>query len=181
MNILRAMKNQRLLRAVTGLDKAKFEELVEAFGQIYHNRVPSGLNWLGAKRQRAIGGGAQYTLKTDTEKVFFVLFYMKCYPTFDLLGLFFDLDKSSANRCLHSFLPIIETVLGYKMALPMRKIGSMEEFIEHFGDIHQLIIDGTERPIQRSKNYEKQKDNYSGKKNDILENTSLRRTIASEY
>lgn len=181
MNILRAMKNQRLIRAITGLDKSKFEELTVGFGEIYGTRPEPTLNWKGEQRQRSIGGGGQFRLQTDTEKVFFVLFYLKCYPTFDVLGLIFNLDRSNACRCLHNFLPIVEQVLGYKMALPKRRIGSMEAFIEHFGEIHRLIVDGTERPIQRSKNYEKQKDNYSGKKNGILENTSLPRTIANEF
>ena len=164
MNILRAMKSDRLTRAVTGLNKAKFDELTVEFGKIYHSRPPSETNWKGEKRERAVGGGADFKLKTDIEKVFFVLFYMKCYPTFDLLGLFFGLDKSNANRCLHAFLPIVEEVLGQKLMLPKRKISSMAEFTEFFGEIAQFIVDGTERPIQRPKNAEKQTDNYSGKK-----------------
>lgn len=35
------------------------------------------------------------------DKLFFVLFYFKCYPTFDLAGILFDFDRSQANRWLH--------------------------------------------------------------------------------
>ena len=50
------------------------------------------------------------------------------------------------------------------MALPKRKLTSMEEFIDAFPEVKRVIFDGTERPIQRSKDSEKQKQDYSGKK-----------------
>ena len=50
------------------------------------------------------------------------------------------------------------------MALPSRKIKSLEELVEIFPDAKDIFIDGTERPIQRPKDKEKQKKNYSGKK-----------------
>jgi hypothetical protein len=43
--------------------------------------------------------------------------------------------------------------LGYKQALP-----------ERFPDIEEVILDGTERPVQRPKDSEKQHEHYSGKK-----------------
>ena len=170
MNILRMLNDDRLVRAITGLNKAKFEELVAAFGKQFRN---SELTWKGTPRKRKAGGGAKFSLETDAQKVFLVLFYFKCYPTFDLLGFFFDLNRSNANRCLHYFTPIVEAALGAKLALPARKIYSLEEFSERFGQIDQLIVDGTERPIQRPKNATKQTNNYSCKKKRILENTWL--------
>lgn len=50
------------------------------------------------------------------------------------------------------------------MALPKRQLTSMSEFIAAFPGVKRVILDGTERPIQRSKDPEKQKQNYSGKK-----------------
>ncbi len=50
------------------------------------------------------------------------------------------------------------------MALPKRKITSIEEFIESFPEVKRVILDGTERPIQRPLDQEKQKQDYSGKK-----------------
>ena len=50
------------------------------------------------------------------------------------------------------------------MVLPERKISTLEELLEVFPDVRDLFIDGTERPIQRPKDNEKQKENYSGKK-----------------
>ena len=116
-------------------------------------------------RQRAIGGGRKAKLGSPQEKLFFILFYFKCYPTFDLAGILFDLDRSQTNRWMHRLHPILEEALNQKMVLPMRQVRSVEEFIERFPKVKEVIIDGTERPIQRPTDQEKQKLNYSGKKN----------------
>ena len=40
----------------------------------------------------------------------------------------------------------------------------MGEFLEKFPLVKKVILDGTERPVQRPKNNESQKEHYSGKK-----------------
>ncbi|NEO52299.1 MAG: transposase family protein [Okeania sp. SIO3B5] len=50
------------------------------------------------------------------------------------------------------------------MALPERKLQSIEEFITRWKSAKEVMIDGTERPIQRPKDNQKQKNYYSGKK-----------------
>jgi hypothetical protein len=42
--------------------------------------------------------------------------------------------------------------------LPARKISNVEELLEAFPDVRDLLIDGTERLIQRPKDDEKQKE-----------------------
>ena len=65
---------------------------------------------------------------------------------------------------MHRLQGILETALGKKMVLPERKIESIEQFLVRFPDIKEVIIDGTERPVQRPQDPQKQKDCYSGKK-----------------
>ncbi len=115
-------------------------------------------------RERKPGGGRLGNLRSVSEKLFFILFYFKCYPTFDVFGLLFDLDRSNTCRNVQKLTPILENVLGKKMVLPSRKINSLKELLETFPGVKDLFIDGTERPIQRPKDKEKQKKNYSGKK-----------------
>ena len=40
----------------------------------------------------------------------------------------------------------------------------MNEFVAAFPDVERVILDATERPVQRAKNKAKQRDDYSGKK-----------------
>lgn len=96
-------------------------------------------------------------------KLFFILFYFKCYPTFDVLSFLFDLERGRANRWGHRLQALLETALGKKMVLPERKLESLEQFLERFPEVKTVILDGTERPVQRPQDAEKQKEHYSGK------------------
>jgi hypothetical protein len=96
--------------------------------------------------------------------LFFILFYFKCYPTFDLAGFLVGIDRSQAHYWVHRLQPVLETALGKKMSLPSRKIDSVEDFLTRYPGVKRVMIDGTERQIQRPKDQEKPKSNYSGKK-----------------
>lgn len=162
LKLQRVLRDDRLLRAMTGLNRKAFEELKIAFEQeLLMEEVPRRSQ---EQRQRAQGAGRKPRLETVEEKLMYILFYFKCYPTFDLAGIMFDLDRSQANRWMHRLQLVVEKALGRKMALPKRKLKSMEEFIESFPEVKRVILDGTERPIQRAKDQEKQKQDYSGKK-----------------
>lgn len=116
------------------------------------------------ERQRAMGGGRKATLRTMEQKLFYILLYCKCYPTFDLLSVLFNFDRSCAHDWVHRLLPMLETTLGYKQGLPVRKLSSLEKFIERFPEVKEVIVDGTERPVRCPKDPQRQKEHYSGKK-----------------
>ena len=159
LDIKRAMNNDRLMRALTGLNLAAFEQLLPSFSAAYEATHP-----ISKPRKRAVGGGRKPTLKQMSEQLFFVLFYFKCYPTFDLAGLLFNVDRSQSNRWLHKLQPVLEAALGREMMLPERQVKSMAEFIERFPEVERVILDGVERPIQRPQDSERQRRTYSGKK-----------------
>ncbi|MEO0644639.1 MAG: transposase family protein [Cyanobacteria bacterium J06650_10] len=162
LKLERIKKDERLLRAVTGLNYKALAALQPAFSEALSQAlIPRRSK---QPRQRASGAGRNPNLATPEDKLIYVLFYFKCYPTFDLAGLIFDMDRSQANRWLHRLQPVLESALGKKMVLPKRKIRSMGEFIECFPELERIILDGTERPIQRSRDKDKQKEDYSGKK-----------------
>lgn len=158
LNIERALKQDRLLRALTGLNRKAFEALLPTFSNIYDKQVRQ------KPRNRAFGGGRKARLSNPQAKLFYILFYFKCYPTFDLAGLLFDIDRAQAHYWMHHLQPILEGALGDKKVLPERKLNSIEDFIERFSGVERVMIDGTERPIQRPQDPEQQKLNYSGKK-----------------
>lgn len=160
LNINRALKNDRLLRALTGLNRKAFDQLCEVFEVVYQESIESDTK----PRKRARGGGRKARLSSIEFKLFFILFYFKCYPTFDVLSWLFDLERGRANRWVHRLQGILESALGKKMVLPERKLESIEQFLERFPAVREVIFDGTERPVQRPKDAEKQKAHYSGKK-----------------
>lgn len=160
LNIKRILCQDRLLRATTGLNRKAFENLLVTFEKVYCSFPVKREK----PRKRKIGAGRKARLITIKQKFFYILFYFKCYPTFDLASVLFDFDRAQANRWVHRLQPILEKTLGEKKVLPLRKLSSIEEFIEHFPSVKQVIIDGTERPICRPKDKQKQKESYSGKK-----------------
>ncbi|MGB7000737.1 MAG: transposase family protein [Halobacteriota archaeon] len=164
--INRALNDDRVIRTTIGISASEFDQLAQSFAQEIEKeewfRYEKGIE--EGNRERQPGGGRKGSWGRSTEKLFFILFYFKCYPTFDVLGLLFDLNRSNACRNVHKLTPILEKVLGKKMAQPKRKINSLEELFELFPGAKDIFIDGTERPIQRPKDKEKQKESYSGKK-----------------
>ncbi|MCU0549565.1 MAG: transposase [Leptolyngbya sp. Prado105] len=160
INLERALNQDRLLRALTGLNRKAFDALLPSFEQAYEaSRIAAK-----PQRQRAIGGGRKARLQSIEAKLFYILFYFKCYPTFDLAGILFDLDRSQTHEWMHGLQPVLEAALGHELALPERKLRSIEAFMEMFPGVERVMIDGTERPIQRPQDPDKQTLNYSGKK-----------------
>ena len=161
ININKILGKDRLLRAMTGLNRKAFENLLEKFEKVYNEQEEKR----GKRpRKRKRGGGRKGRLASMAEKLFYILFYVKCYPTFDLASVLFDFDRSQAHRWVHKLQEILEKTLGEKQVLPLRQIHSVEEFLEKFPMVKKVIVDGTERAISRPKDEEKQRENYSGKK-----------------
>jgi hypothetical protein len=79
LELERILKQDRLLRALTGLNRKAFDALLPSFAQAYWQSLatPEGI------RKRVPGGGRKATLQMLEAKLFYSLFYCKCYPTFD--------------------------------------------------------------------------------------------------
>ena len=179
INLQRAKKSDRIFRSLTGLDVNAFQHLVKPFEQVLNKFIVQQVALI--PRERALRGGRSHTLKMIEDKLFFVLFYLKVYPTFDLAGFFYDVDRSQPCHWVHFLMPVLQETLGRELVLPKRKIGSIEEFIQAFPEVKDIFIDGTERPIQRPKKKKQQEQHYSGKKNDILKKTLPLVILESEY
>jgi hypothetical protein len=161
INIERALRSNRLMLALTGVTPQEFENLIPSFSQ----------SWIEEKRkqhrkakERKIGAGRKGFLKSIETKLFYTLFYHKCYPTYDLASLIFNCNRSNACRRQFELSKVLEKTLGRKLALPVRKMKTLEEFFQAFPGAKEVFIDGTERPTQRPKDKDKQKETYSGKK-----------------
>jgi len=141
------------MMAITGLTLKRFEKLLPAFETA-----------LKKYNKAKHASGRPDILISPAEKLFYILFYLKCYPTFDLASLFFNVDRATTCRWTHKYIKVIEMTLKKKSVLPKRKIRSMFDLIYIVPEIKEILIDGTERPIRRPKNKDRQKENYSGKK-----------------
>jgi hypothetical protein len=83
LQLERITKDSRTLKALLGMGRGEFDNLLLTFTRVLVRHA------LRRPRQRAIGDGYQGVLDTPGKKLFFVLFYLKVYPTFDVLGALF--------------------------------------------------------------------------------------------
>jgi DDE superfamily endonuclease len=167
------IRDDRQMKALTGLSQAQFDQLLSVFSDLYQatqqktyeEGVASGT------RRRKPGGGSKGKLPTMADKLLFVLYYYKTYPTFDVLGTQFEMVRSKANENLHKLSPILYDTLVHAELMPYRELGTPEELKAALNGMDQVIIDATERTSRRSQEDAKQREHYSGKKKGIRSRT----------
>lgn len=142
------------------MGKDEFQALLPAFTEAWYVE----LKLARPARTRKIGGGRKGALNTMEAKLFAILLYLKTYPTFDVLGLLTNRERTRACRSTHFLLKVLERSLGKHLVLPARKITSVKEFFEKFPETKDVFLDGTERPVQKPRNQKKRRKLYSGKK-----------------
>lgn len=163
MSVEKVLKKDRLCRALTGLAPQEFLDLLAVFAATLAQATIDA--YLGdPSRKRKPGAGRKPFAQTVEEKLFFILIYYRIYPTFEVLSFLYDRDRGNVWHAYDHLSPVLESSLGKKLALPKRQIKSVEEFFKAFPEAKEVFLDGTERPIQRPQNAEKQTANYSGKK-----------------
>jgi hypothetical protein len=159
LDIARILKSPRQTQALTGMSALEFELLIPQLARRLEIKAKSR-----AGRKRRVGGGRKGALLSFELKLFFILFYLKVYPTYDLASAVFGVDRSRVCRWVKELLPILEETLGINCVLPKRKVTSFKELFDTFPATQDLFIDGTERPINRPKKAKQQRNAYSGKK-----------------
>jgi len=164
MNIDKVLNNKRLTLALVGLTPREFTDLLPMFEQVWQDKKQYDYRKHRKQRVRKPGGGRRGVLKEMRDKLFFILLYYKCYPTYDVLTFLYGFDRANGFRRQKQLTETLEKTLGKKMVLPERRLRKIEEFFEMFPEAKEVFVDGTERPIQRPKDSKQQKDKYSGKK-----------------
>lgn len=154
MDIEKILSDERTSQAAIGLTGSVFKKLESDFEK--------GLK--KCTKKNPYKGGRPDRLKTSKDKLFFVLFYLKNYPTYDVLGIQFGLHRSCAYRKVNRYMEALKIALGNSGSIPAGSIGELNKRIKN---IELVIVDGTEQRRNRPKNWENQKDYYSGKKNAI--------------
>src|SRR5246127_63750 len=160
------IRDDRQMKALTGLSQVQFDYLLPVFTDIYQatrqqtyeKGVASGT------RRRKLGGGAKGKLPTMAEKLQFVLYYYKTYPTFDVLGQQFEMARSKAHENLHKLSPILYDTLVHLELMPYRELATPEALQAALPGVDRLLIDATERAYHRAQDDAKQRAHYSGKK-----------------
>ena len=154
------IRDERQMKALTGLSQAQFNYLLPVFSDIYQATQQQTYE-KGSEtgtRQRKPGGGCKGKLPTMADKLLFVLYYYKTYPTFDVLGTQFEVARSKAHANLPKLSPILYDTLVHLELMPYRELATPEDLKAALQGVDRLLIDATERAYHRSTDDAKQRE-----------------------
>lgn len=168
------IRTERQFKAFTGLAYKAFELLLAEFTNCLQLNQQMRYQKNCSNRSRKPGGGRQGTLSTPELKLFFILFYLKNYPTFDVLGCLFDLSPAKAEETVVKLMPLLKQAEKRLQVLPHRHLKPTRNNKQDNENINKIIIDATERPYHRPHHARKQKHYFSGKRRShTLKNTVI--------
>ena len=155
MAVLKVLRSRpELFFRLSGLRIADFDALLIQLHPIW---LAGETRRLSRKnRQRAIGGGRKYRLKL-AEQMLLCLIYYRTYASQAFVGLVFNTSSPTVCR----YVCAMTTLMAGHFAMPERKVRLSEQEKEA---LLYLMIDGTERPVQRPKLPSKRRAKYSAKK-----------------
>jgi hypothetical protein len=150
-----------IFRNLTGVTVAVFDQLLDdlrpAFAADHRRRLDR------PDRRRAIGGGDDFDLEPD-DQFLLTVFWLRHYPTQEVLGYLFGVSDSTAKRAIDRCLPLLEAAGRDTMRLPDPGRGrrkGLSALLKDTPDV-AVVIDTFEQAVQRPKR--RQKRFYSGKK-----------------
>ena len=168
-----------VLRSLTGLKPAEFEQLVQDVAPLFmaseHKRLLHDRPM--SQRKRAIGGGHPFSLDM-THQILLSVVWLRQYPTYEVLGFLFGVTHSTVSRLLRRTLPILSKAGKDTMKMPDPGRKHRRSFSELLSELAELavVIDSFEQDVrppqirdartpQERKQKQKQADTwYSGKK-----------------
>jgi hypothetical protein len=157
-------------RSLAGHSVAAFEALFAEFAPAHQQRCRTATTTRreGKPRQRNVGAGPAFTHDLKT-RLLMALIWLRIYPTFEVLGFLFSLNKTNVHATVADLLATLETLADFPFERPpaeRKKLCSVAAVMDAFPEV-RLVIDAKEQRIQRpksSKEDDRQKPYYSGKK-----------------
>lgn len=158
-------------RALTGYSPEMFNALLPHFSAAWKSYI-SVHTIMGEKRKRPVLNERKNSqFPKDGDKLFFILFFLKNNVTQQVLAAQFDLAQPHVSTWITLLNKILKQALEKAGVLPEQRAEKINKAI---GDNQDILIDGAERPIERSLDDENQKEDYSGKKKTLRQKFDYR-------
>ena len=165
LNSAQLERQPRVFQSLTGLWLAAFAQLLPAFraglcGRPGHGGCAAGA--ATANGSAAVGARPPWLCWPTS-------WFSSCstsgmYPTQEAQGFFFGLSQGQACTWIHRLTPVLDPALGYEQQLPARQPAAVTQVLGHLSRLgFHRRRHGTAQ-IQRPKDAERQRHNYSGKK-----------------
>lgn len=167
-------RKPQVAKSLIGMSVDEFDQFYVEFEAAHTERLGTSMTIRGKKkRQRVVGAGRKH--KYDLrDRLLMTLFWLKAYTTYELLGFFYDLNKTNIEDNLNFILETLVSMTHFNFERPKAerpKLHSVAEVMDAFPDV-RLVIDAKEQRVERPKNkkdkdgnvQDRQKPYYSGKK-----------------
>lgn len=155
MRVLRVLRQKpQIFFRLSGIRKEDFADLAAKVGPLCEHHRQNRLFRKG--RKRSFGGGRRPYMDFESQLLMCLIYY-RTYISHEFLGLLFGVSDSTSIRVVNR----VTEVLAGHFRMPERKVRLSEE---EKAELVYLMVDGTERPVQRPQKPGARKKSYSGKK-----------------
>jgi len=148
-------------KQILGISYEQFQLLVEQAKLIHEEQLAE----VERKKVRinAPGGGRKPKLTLE-ESVCLCIFYLRQMPTFEILGMQFDVSKTEANDTFHYWIKILRVIWPCSLLEQVEAQESDLQIVQELLTEFELIVDSMEQPRERPGDNKEQKEYFSGKK-----------------
>lgn len=155
-----SQKSGKLFKSFTGLSQAEFLALHDELLPLWNKRFEY------PERKRKPGGGRKSDIPDFATELLLILYFYRHYVILDVLSVLFDLDTANIWHHIETLEERFTVLASYKLSRPkgVKKIRTIEELLETYPELKEVIGDATEQSILRPGNHTKQKKYYSGRK-----------------
>ncbi|WP_267880440.1 transposase [Planktothrix agardhii] len=154
-------KNPQQAKRLLGMEYEQLIKLIQAAELLEQERRQEQEK---AKIRLIKAGGGRHQKLSVEEQILLTLIYLHQMPTFQMLGLQFEVSESTANDIFHNKIKILRELLPASLVEQIKKNESDWEWVEKILLEFELVVDSYEQPMQRPTDNEEQKKYYSGKK-----------------
>jgi hypothetical protein len=130
--------------SLIGMPLAAFDELYAEFAETHQERLRQEKLTRRTKvgRQRAVGAGRKHRYDLR-DRLLMTLFWMRTCATYEVLGFFYELDKTNIEDNLKGVLATLDAMTAFTFERPSvehPKFGSPGAIMAAFPDI-RLVVD----------------------------------------
>jgi len=159
------IKNKpKVHQSVTTLRREEFEQLSEFLDNSWRAYIQR-YTLEGKPRDRQAAIRSNTVLRTAEDRLLFILYHLKGNVLQELMAITFEMTQPQVSAWIKLLSKLLREALDKQGFLPVRKAEQLKKILEKESTV---ILDGVEREIQRPKDYEVQKEYYSGKKSITL-------------
>ena len=130
LNIEKALTYNWILKPLTGISITKFQQILILFKETVEKDL---------KGKRKHIKGRKHSLHSLEDKLFFILLYINCYPTFELLAFLYGVHRSQICRWVKELEPVLNKAISLKVHPHKKPVKHFDEFIKAYPELKSIF------------------------------------------